>query len=341
MKMNLSEILTLDSLTIGYASGKHENALLPPLKASAYESELIAVIGRNGIGKSTLLRTLTGLQPSLGGEVLYKGKNVRDYSRMELAQNIGYISTEIVKVSNMRVYDLVALGRFPHTNWIGKIDKENHEIIMDAIEKTGMSALCERFISELSDGERQKSMIARILAQDTGIMIMDEPTAFLDIGSKYEILNLMHILSQRNNKTIIFSTHDLHMAINQSDKIWLILDKKLIEGSPEDLMIKGSFDHLFDPSPVQFKSEHGTFSFKREDRGSINIVGDGIVKHWTEKAVNRAGFSVSEKKTILSVITPSGNNSKWQLSAHLSRKEFSSIYELISWLNKEYIRPTL
>ena len=170
---------------------------------------------------------------------------------MDLAQKVGYISTEIVKVSNMRVYDLVALGRFPHTNWIGKIDMKDHEAIMDAIEKTSMKPLYRKFVSELSDGERQKAMIARILAQDTGIMIMDEPTAFLDIGSKYEILHLMHHLSDKSNKTIIFSTHDLQMAISQSDKIWLILDNELIEGAPEDLMIAGAFDHLFDSSCCQ------------------------------------------------------------------------------------------
>jgi len=339
MKLNLAEILSLDSLKIGYASGRHENVLLPPLNACANKGELIAVIGRNGIGKSTLLRTLTGLQPALGGEIFYSGKNIRDYSRMDLAQKVGYISTEIVKVSNMSVYDLVALGRFPHTNWIGKIDTKNHEVIMDAIEKTSMSGFYNRFVSELSDGERQRAMIARILAQDTGIMVMDEPTAFLDIGSKYEILHLMHVLSHKSKKTIIFSTHDLHMAISQSDKIWLILDNKLIEGAPEDLMIERAFDHLFDSSPVQFNSESGTFSFRSENRGSIYVDGEGILKHWTEKAINRAGFSVSEVKTMPYIIVPSMNNRKWQFSINNSSLEFGSIYELVMWLSKEDIVP--
>jgi iron complex transport system ATP-binding protein len=341
MGMNLTEILSLDSLKIGYVSGRHKNNLLLPLNASANKGELISVIGRNGIGKSTLLRTLTGLQPSLGGEIYYSGKNIRDYSRKDLAQKVGYISTEIVKASNMNVYDLVALGRFPHTNWIGRIDAINHEVIMDAINKTGMSALCKRFVSELSDGERQRAMIARILAQDTGIMIMDEPTAFLDIGSKYEILHLMHILSQKSGKTIIFSTHDLHMAMSQSDKIWLMLDNKLTEGAPEDLMIKGAFDHLFDSSPVLIDSEQGTFSYRYEDRKSIYIDGDGLMRHWTEKAINRAGFSVSEVRTIPYIIVPSGNNCKWQFSTDNSTLEFGSIYELVSWLGKEMIWPIL
>jgi iron complex transport system ATP-binding protein len=339
MKTNLKEILSLDSLKIGYASGKNENVLLPPLNACADSGELIAVIGRNGIGKSTLLRTLTGLQPTLGGDILYSGKNIRDYSRMHLAQKVGYISTDVVKVSNMSVYELVALGRFPHTNWIGRIETKDHEIIMDAIEKTSMSSFCRKFVSELSDGERQKAMIARILAQDTGIMVMDEPTAFLDIAGKYEILHLMHTLTNTSDKTIIFSTHDLQMAISQSDKIWLILDSKLIEGAPEDLMIAGAFDHLFDSSTVRFNSENGTFSFRSEEKGSIYINGDGIKKLWTEKAINRAGFTVSKEKTVPYIITPSGNNKNWLLPTQNFVHEFGSIYELVSYLNKEGNRP--
>ena len=331
----MSEILKLDSLKIGYMSGKDEKVLLPPLNATAFEGELIAVIGRNGVGKSTLLRTLTGLQPSLAGGILFSGRNIRDYSRLDLAQKVGYISTEVLKVSNMSVYDLVALGRFPHTNWIGKIDRKNHELILNAIEKTGMSSISHRFVSELSDGERQKAMIARILAQDTGVMVMDEPTAFLDIGSKYEILHLMHVLSKHNKKTIIFSTHDLHMAISQSDKIWLIFNDKLIEGAPEDLMHKGAFDHLFDPSPVQFNSEHGTFSFRSETRGSIYIEGNGKLRHWTERAINRLGYSTSKIKTLPYIITPSENNKKWQIVTNNSSRDCESIYELILWLSRE------
>lgn len=333
MEQLTNEILSIVSLKIGYSAGTNEKVLLPPLNAHANKGELIAVIGRNGIGKSTLLRTLTGLQVSLGGDILYSGKSIGSYTRMELARRIGYISTEIVKVSNMSVYDLVALGRFPHTNWIGKIDTSNHNAIMDAIEKTGMLEFHSRYIYELSDGERQRAMIARLLAQDTGIMIMDEPTAFLDIGSKYEILHLMHRLSQENGKTIIFSTHDLHMALSQSDKIWLILDNQLAEGAPEDLLIKGAFDHLFDSSPGKFNAEQGTFSFRSEGRGSIYIEGTGTLRHWTEKAVNRAGFSVSKVQTEIFITIPQKNKKNWVLKSSVSEKEYDSLYELIRSLN--------
>jgi iron complex transport system ATP-binding protein len=333
MDMHSKNILSVDSLRIGYGSGKNQNVLLPPLNANADFGELIAVIGRNGIGKSTLLRTLTGLQQPLGGEISYYGKNIKDYTRIELAQKVGYISTEIVKVSNMRVYDLVALGRFPHTNWIGKEGLRDHEVIVESLKKTSMSSFAQKFISELSDGERQKAMIARILAQDTGIMVMDEPTAFLDVASKYEILNLMHKLSGSGTKTIIFSTHDLQMAISQADKIWLILENELIEGSPEDLMLAGEFDHLFDSSTVMFNSADGTFSFRSDTRGAVYLEGEGSKRYWTEKAINRGGFKVSKEKTFPFIILPAENNPHWKLVNESDIEEFSSLYDLMKCMN--------
>jgi iron complex transport system ATP-binding protein len=324
------EILSINSLQIGYNSGKEKRVLLPPLSAHANKGELIAIIGRNGIGKSTLLRTMVGLQSSIGGEVLYEKKSIVNYSRIDLARKVGYISTEIINVPNMRVYDLVALGRFPHTNWIGKIDSINHEFITRAIENTGMSSFSTRFISELSDGERQRAMIARLLAQDTGIMVMDEPTAFLDIGSKYEILHLMHNLSQQQEKCIIFSTHDLQMAINMSDKIWLITDEKINEGAPEDLMIAEAFDHLFDSSLVKFNSENGTFTSLNTEMGSIYVEGEGIKKYWTDKALNRIGLKVSEEKTYPYIRVPSNTDNNWHLISQSSREKFNSLYDLVS-----------
>jgi iron complex transport system ATP-binding protein len=330
---NIKEILNLDSLKIGYQSGRSKKVLFPPITLSAGRGELIAVIGRNGIGKSTLLRTLTGLQQPLGGEIFYYGKTISGYSRMELAQKVGFISTEIVKVSNMRVYDLVALGRFPHTNWIGRIESEDRYKIDDALAKTSMQPFSMKFVSRLSDGERQKVMIARLLAQDASIMIMDEPTAFIDIAGKYEILQLMHTLTHKSDKTIIFSTHDLQMAINQSDKIWLILENELIEGAPEDLMIAGAFDRLFDSSVVNFNSDDGTFSFRSNTKGSIYIEGEGDMRRWTEKAISRAGFRVSMEKTMPYIIIPSDKNNIWKYSGESYTHECTSLYELIKCLS--------
>jgi iron complex transport system ATP-binding protein len=246
--------LSFTSLRIGYTSGRHAFSILPGLNASACKGELIAVIGRNGVGKSTLLRTLTGLQPALGGNIMISGRNITGYSRMELARKIGYISTEAVKVSNMSVYDLVSLGRFPHTNWIGYLDPESRHTISLAILKSGLEGFEFRQVIELSDGERQRAMIARVLAQDAEIMIMDEPTAFLDIAGRYEIIKLVKDLAV-NGKTIIYSTHDLNPALTNADKIWLLLKDSLIEGSPEELISNGSFNRLFESTSFTFDPE--------------------------------------------------------------------------------------
>ncbi len=241
------ERISFESLKIGYAEGRRKRILLPPVSANAREGEFIAVIGRNGVGKSTLLRTIIGLQPSLGGTIKINGTSLSSVKGINLARIAGYISTETVRVSNMNVYDLVSLGRFPYTNWTGAIDPVSRMAVSDALKRTGMEEFSNRYVNELSDGERQRAMIARLLAQDTDLMVMDEPTAFLDIPGKYEIVNLIRSLT-RERKTVIFSTHDLDLAINMADRIWLMLKDRLIEGSPEDLVKNRSFDELFESS---------------------------------------------------------------------------------------------
>lgn len=328
------KILSFDSLKIGYTSGKKAKPLLPPLKASCVAGELIAVIGKNGIGKSTLLKTITGLHPMISGKILIDDHDLKDYSRLQLSAKVGYISTETVKVSNMKVYDLVSLGRFPHTNWFGAIDSLNHNAVMDALMKTGMTDFINRKITELSDGERQRAMIAMVLAQDAIIMIMDEPTAFLDISNKYEVIHLMRDLAQRRNKTIIYSTHDFNTAINQADKIWFITEGGLIEGAPEDIMIRGSFKALFDESKVIFNTADGSFSIRNEFRGSITIKGEGINRYWTEKALARAGYSVTDSKSMMTVEVLSGPDPIWKWSTNSDSGESGSVYDLITWIRK-------
>jgi iron complex transport system ATP-binding protein len=253
---------------------------------------------------------------------------------MQLSAKVGYISTEIIKVSNMKVYDLVSLGRFPHTNWLGKINPDDHKIIMESILRTGMADFMDRPIAELSDGERQRAMVAMVLAQDAKIMIMDEPTAFLDISSKFEIIQLMHELTRSRDKTIIFSTHDLTTAVSQADKIWLLKDQGLLEGAPEDLMLEGKFKTLFDDSKVRFNANDGSFTIRNEEKGRIIVKGEGERKYWTEKALIRAGYAVVDSKSTIVVEVSSALNASWKCYTLKSNDEFNSIYNLISWIRE-------
>jgi iron complex transport system ATP-binding protein len=334
MENESAKILFFDSLEIGYTSGRLRRILLPPIRGNGLEGELIAVIGKNGIGKSTLLRTIAGLQPVLAGRMVIDNRNIREYSRIQLSAKIGYISTETVKVSNMSVYDLVSLGRFPHTNWFGRTDDSDHEEIADALAKTGLSAFSDRHITELSDGERQRAMIAMVLAQDAKIMVMDEPTAFLDISSKYEIMHLLHQLTRNRNKTIVFSTHDFNTAVNQSDKIWLIREEGLLEGAPEDIMLRGAFKSLFDETKVRYNQHDGSFTVNSIEKGRIRVLGEGEMRYWTEKAVARAGYSVAASESEVEIEVPSKLNSNWKYRKVKDHHEFGSIYDLMSWIRK-------
>ncbi|HKK42857.1 MAG TPA: ABC transporter ATP-binding protein [Bacteroidales bacterium] len=325
-------ILNISGLEIGYITGRKKQSLLYPVSARAGRGEIIAVIGRNGAGKSTLLRTLAGLQPGLGGHIDFRQRPLSGYTRKELARNVGYVSTEPVRVANMTAWDLVALGRFPYTNWIGRIGGEDSRMIEESLEQTSMINEKDKYLSEMSDGERQKVMIARMLAQDADLMILDEPSAFLDAGSRYEILNILHRLSSARGKTVIYSTHDLQMALSQSDKIWLIAGGKLKEGSPEDLMIDGSLSELFESPEVHFNPADGTFSIREKIKGHICIEGEGIVKYWTAKAIKRAGFSVTGKKGFPTVRVPNDDQCIWYYDKGDKILSFSNLYEFVYYL---------
>ncbi|HOW10615.1 MAG TPA: ABC transporter ATP-binding protein [Bacteroidales bacterium] len=325
-------ILSLAGLEIGYATSGSKRILLPPLNETACEGELIAVIGRNGVGKSTLLRTIAGLQPVISGQLLIDGRKISDYSRVQLSEKVGYISTEIVKVSNMTVYDLVSQGRFPYTGWFGRIGKKDDHVILESVGKTGLKDLVHRPVNQLSDGERQRAMIAMVLAQDAKLMIMDEPTAFLDISAKFDILHIMHDLAAERGKTILFSTHDLGMAVSRADKIWLLCDEGMQTGSPEDLVLDGAFESLFNSSEVKFNIEDGTFRLSSKEKGAVKIAGTGHEKFWTEKALIRAGFRIARSGDAPVIEVISSTPLKWNIKTISFSKQFGSLYDLIHWI---------
>ncbi|MFW6289452.1 MAG: ABC transporter ATP-binding protein, partial [Mariniphaga sp.] len=211
--------IELKQLTVGYQqSGEAPFEVLKDVNLSAAPGEMVALIGSNGIGKSTLLRTLAGFQPWFGGDVQIKGRSLKTLHSRETARIMSFVSTEIVRVPNLTVFDLVAYGRFPYTNWIGMLTDEDRWVISDAIQKVGLQGFERRFVMQISDGERQRAMIARALAQDTPVIVLDEPTAYLDVSNKYEIFHLLQSLAFERKKTIVLSTHDLNIALREVDK---------------------------------------------------------------------------------------------------------------------------
>lgn len=229
------EVLKTKDLLIGYDG----NAILPPINVTLNEGDLIALIGPNGAGKSTLFRTLTAHVKPVGGTIEFYGKELSMFSPKEKATMIGLVLTERPDDMFLKVYDVVASGRCPYTNFFGKIEKEDEFAIIESLEIVGIKSLIDRYFDTLSDGEKQKVMIAKTIAQNTPVIFMDEPTAFIDYPSKIELFSLMKMLTKERNKTIIFSSHDLELLLRYTDDIWMISKGKELIHTKNDFLLQG------------------------------------------------------------------------------------------------------
>ena len=220
-------IFELRELTIGDREGLREKGIARGLNAKMQGGMLICLVGRNGIGKSTLLRTLSGFQPALSGDMLLDGKSIVSFDKRQMSETISVVLTERADFQNLTVTDVVGMGRMPYTNFWGTLLKEDKQIVADAIASVGMTAFAQSQMTRLSDGERQKVMIAKAIAQQTPLILLDEPTAFLDDPSKTGIVELLLDLAHKQDKIIFLSTHDLDVAYRLADSIWMMDEKGL------------------------------------------------------------------------------------------------------------------
>ena len=254
-----NNILTTQNLSIGYASKKETVTIAENLNLNLQAGKLIALIGANGIGKSTLLRTITGIQKPLLGTVLLNDKKISSYEPLELAQSLSMVLTEKLPPSNLTVFELVALGRQPYTNWIGTLSDADIQIAQDAMVQTQIEHLSQKKHYEISDGQLQKVLIARALAQDTPLIILDEPTTHLDLLHKVSLFKLLKKLTHETNKCILFSTHDIDLAIQLSDEMIIMTPNLVVQDEPCNLISKGSFATLFKDEHIIFDAEKGKF----------------------------------------------------------------------------------
>ena len=252
-------VLHTSNLTTGYASKKEQIVVSKNVTVQLEKGKLIALIGANGIGKSTLLRTLSGIQKPLSGEVYLNKIAISNYDNLTLAQNLSLVLTEKLPANNLTVFDLVALGRQPHTNWIGSLSEMDIEKINEALFITKLGSLQNKKHTEISDGQLQKALVARALAQDAPLIILDEPTTHLDLVNKISLLKLLQQLTKQTNKCILFSSHDIDLAIQMADEMIVITDKITIQNTPCKLIEAGIFDQLFDDELVFFDKSKGKF----------------------------------------------------------------------------------
>jgi iron complex transport system ATP-binding protein len=257
-----NNILHTIHLGIGYSHKKEIKPIASNVNLSLQKGKLIALIGANGIGKSTLLRTLTGIQKPLSGSVILQDRNLSSYNALQLAQAMSLVLTEKLPPSNLTVFELVALGRQPYTNWIGKLSEDDLQKINEAINLTQIRHLCDKKHYETSDGELQKVLVARALAQDTPLIILDEPTTHLDLLHKVSLFRLLKKLTQETGVCILFSTHDIDMAIQLSDEMIVMTPGNIIQDRPKNLISNGVLDTLFRDENLFFDTEKGKFIFR-------------------------------------------------------------------------------
>lgn len=255
----MKTVLSAHNLAIGYSSKKGDTVISEGINFEIPKGELVGIIGKNGIGKSTLLRTISGIQPKLNGEIQLNKKVLETFSTKELARHIGVVLTERLPESNLTVYELISLGRHPYTNWIGKLSAEDTRIINRAISHTQITHLKNKKYFELSDGQLQKVLIARAIAQDTEIIILDEPTAHLDVHHTAETFNLLKTLSTEFNKTIFISTHEVNLALELSDRLFAFTSSGLIMDKTAHILNSNLLQNLFDSELVKFDTDSKQF----------------------------------------------------------------------------------
>lgn len=291
--------IVFDNLTIGYSYKKLKSPIITNISETLHSGELTCLLGANGVGKSTLLKTITNFTPSLEGNIHIKEKELSTYKTEELAKVISIVLTQRPHVYNMTVEELVESGRTPYTNFFGTLTQQDKTIIDNAINEIGIAPLRKRYIDTLSDGEKQKVLIAKALAQDTPIILLDEPTAFLDYPSKVEVLKLLHSLAHQKNKTILLSTHDMELAYQIADKIWLFSnEKRLITGAPEDLVRLGHINKFFENSDLYFENNTGVFKVNIPEINTVKLVGSGSNFILIKKALYRLGYALSSTADI-------------------------------------------
>ena len=251
-------MIRFQSLSLGYGS----RILIDSLSATVKRGELTALVGRNGTGKSTLLRAITGLGERKGGDILLGDKSIDSLSTAELATMVAFVTTDKVRIANLRCRDVVALGRAPYTNWIGRMQEQDEEIVMRSMELVGMSDYADKTMDRMSDGECQRIMIARALAQQTPIILLDEPTAFLDMPNRYELCSLLSRLAHDEHKCIVFSTHELDIALELCDAVALIAPPQVHILPTDEMIQSGHIERLFSSDIISFNPATRTVKVK-------------------------------------------------------------------------------
>lgn len=331
--------LTATGLSIGYSHKGQANCVADALNLALKAGEFICLLGPNGAGKSTLIRTLAGMQAPLSGSLKLQDQTFHSIPPRERARMISVVLTEALPIGMMDAYSLVALGRHPYSGWLGGLNEADKGRIQWALQAVGAEGLEERQIAELSDGERQKISIARALAQEAQVMLLDEPTAFLDLPRRVELMSILRNLAHREHMGLLLSTHDLDLALRFADRLWMITtDGKLIQGYPEELAMSGEFAAIFANENLDWDAERGSFRAHPNPCLKAHIQGDSIHALWTRRALERLGFGIittGEESALCIQISETADRIEWIVDRKGHTTQHASIEQLIDWIRCE------
>ncbi|MDR2962856.1 MAG: ABC transporter ATP-binding protein [Bacteroidales bacterium] len=326
-----SAILQTQKLCVGYTHAKERIVIAQDIECEIFEGEMLCLLGPNGSGKSTLIRTIAGLQAPLAGSIRIHGEEIAQKTAGELSKNMSVVLTDSISIPNTTVWDVVSLGRYPHTNWLGLLREIDTKIIAESIEKVGLAHYAHRNIGMLSDGEKQRAMIAKALAQDTDFIVLDEPTAHLDLPNRIAIMKLLRDLAHSTRKSILLSTHELDLALQVADRIWLMQkNAPMLCGMPEDLVLNGSFQRIFSTDACNFDVNTGFFKITYPVQHTVSLHGEQPFVLWTTRALYKYGIAVREKNPEIPHICI--EQGTWCVEYKNQHTQCRSIFELLSAL---------
>jgi len=288
-------LLSAENLRVGYLLGKKEIKVCDGMNFELKRGELVALLGPNGAGKSTLLRTLSSSLQPLSGNVYYSGRLLKNISQRDLSRKISVVLTDHTQAGGLTVSELVSLGRQPYTGFFGRLKARDLRLVDEAINSVGLSFKSNSYMAELSDGERQKAMIAKALVQETDVLLLDEPAAFLDVASKLELMALLRQIAVERDCAVLFSSHDVEQALTLSDKLWLMGRAGLLCGCTEDMVLQGHLSDLFRSNNVRFDIGSGVYRLCSDTSASVSVKAQDLsLLFWAKNALLRNGYGITD-----------------------------------------------
>lgn len=317
-------MLQTQELSIGY-----QTPLLPPLSLALRQGQLTVLLGANGVGKSSLLRTLAGLQKPLAGKAHIAGKDVMRYSPTDLAKQLSLVLTDKPQDLYLTVEDTLAMGRFPYMRWYQRLQASDKSVITNVLELTQTQDLLHKRLATLSDGQLQKVMIARALVQDTPIVLLDEPTAHLDLPNRFMIFQLLRDLARQTQKAILVATHDLEPSLQTADQMWLLDKGKCFVGLPEALVLEGVVGRVFGNATLAYNAVNDKFQLVQTPLAYLQLTGEGIAYTQTHKALARLGIGIEANAEVHIRILPAPAGWVWEWVGKESFETLESLCEKV------------